>query len=118
MEDQTVEELVERLFLRLLTRQPSPAEKDRYTQFLAKGYDQRIIPESGRKVEVVGKRERVRFVSWSNHLDGAANTLASEREAEARAGDPATNALREDWRLRMEDVLWAMLNAPEWIYTP
>ncbi len=56
-------------------------------------------------------------MSWSNHLDGEANTLAQEKEAEARRGDPPTNALTEDWRLRMEDMLWAMLNAPEWIYT-
>ena len=64
------------------------------------------------------KREPRRYVSWSNHLDSAANELAVEYEEEARRGDPATAALEEGWRLRMEDAIWALLNSPEWIYTP
>jgi len=118
LEDQPVETLVDRLYLRLLTRHPSPAEREKYVKFLSQGYDQRIVPESKRKVKTTGKRELVRFVSWSNHLDPAANELAVEREHQVRAGAPPTEALNPKWRLRMEDVLWAMLNSPEWIYTP
>ncbi|MDF1755284.1 MAG: DUF1553 domain-containing protein [Verrucomicrobiales bacterium] len=118
MEDQSVEELVDRLYLRLLTRKPSQSERDRYIAYLKEGYENRIIPKADRVVEKVGKRKPELFVSWSNHLDGPANTLAQEKEKKSRAGAPPTNALRDDWRLRMEDVLWAMLNAPEWIYTP
>lgn len=118
LEDQPVEQLVDRIFLRLLTRLPSAEEKQRYVSTLSQGYSDRVIPESERVSPERGPREPVRYVSWSNHLDGAANVLASQKEAEARQGDPPTNALNEDWRLRMEDVLWAVLNAPEWIYTP
>jgi hypothetical protein len=117
LEDQPIEQLIDRLFLRLLTRNPSTAEKQRYVSALSKGYETRIIPESQRPKPKPKKRERERYVSWSNHVDGPANTLAVEREAAARRGDPPTNALNTDWRLRMEDVLWAVLNAPEWIYT-
>ncbi|MEQ1840117.1 MAG: DUF1553 domain-containing protein, partial [Verrucomicrobiales bacterium] len=115
--DQPVEDLVDRLYLRLLTRKPTTEERDRYITYLAEGYGNRIVPEADRPVVEVQKREPVRYVSWSNHLDGPANTLAQERERESRAGAPPTAALREAWRLRMEDVLWAMLNSPEWIYT-
>lgn len=118
LEDQPVEELVDRMFVRLLTRTPSPEERDRHVRVLSEGYDSRIIPESERVKPTAGKREPVRYVSWSNHLDGPANTLAQQKEVAARRGDPPTNALNNDWRLRMEDALWAMLNAPEWIYTP
>jgi len=118
LEAQSPEELVERLFLRLLTREPSAVEKERYVALLADGFESRVVPEDKRPVEAKGKREPVRYVTWSNHLDGAANTLATQREEESRRGDPPTKALNEDWRTRMEDVLWAMLNAPEWIYTP
>ncbi|NQV23527.1 MAG: DUF1553 domain-containing protein [Rhodopirellula sp.] len=118
LEDQSVEQLVDRVFLRLLTRQPSAAEKERYVRLLSEGYDTRVIPKSERITPTPGKREPVRYVSWSNHVDGPANTLALQKEAAARRGDPPTNALNDDWRLRMEDVLWAVLNAPEWIYTP
>ncbi len=118
LEDQTVEKLVERLYLRLLTREPSQSEKQKYVGFLSEGYENRVIPPQERTVEKPAKREPVRYVSWSNHLDSAANELAVMKEAESREGDPPTNALRPDWRLRMSDVIWAMLNSPEWIYTP
>ncbi len=118
LEAKSPEELVDRLFLRLLTREPSAVEKERYVALLRDGFERRVVPESERATEAEGKREPVRYVSWSNHLDGPANTLAAEKEEEARRGAPPTKALAEDWRTRMEDVLWAMLNAPEWIYTP
>ncbi|WP_197455389.1 DUF1553 domain-containing protein [Stieleria neptunia] len=118
LEDQPVEQLVDRLFLRLLTRRPTAAERNRYVRFLSEGYDTRIIPEAERVTPTPVKRERVRYVSWSNHVDGPANTLAVQKEAAARRGEPATYALTNDWRLRMEDALWAILNAPEWIYSP
>jgi len=112
------EELVDRLFLRLLTRHPTPLEAERYVALLSEGFENRVVPGSKRPVIRADKREPIRYVSWSNHLDGAANTLATQREEQARRGDAPTTALKEDWRMRMEDVLWAMLNAPEWIYTP
>ncbi len=118
LEDQPVEQLVERVFLRLLTRQPSAEEKARYVGFLSDGYDTRVLPAAQRLQPVPGKREPVRYVSWSNHVDGPANTLALQKETEARRGDPPTNALDEAWRLRMEDMLWAVLNAPEYVYSP
>ncbi len=118
MEAKSPEELVNRLFLRLLTREAALDEQERYASILAAGFETRVIPESERIQPKPVKREPVRFVSWSNHLDGAANTLATKKEEQARRGDPPTNALDQEWRERLEDVLWAMLNAPEWIYTP
>lgn len=118
LEDQSVEQLVDRMFLRLLTRNPSAEEKARYVHYLSEGYDTRVIPESERIKPKPRKNEPERYVSWSNHVDGPANTLAQQKEAAARRGDPPTNALNNDWRRRMEDLLWAILNAPEWIYTP
>ena len=118
LEDQPLEQLVDRVFLRLLTRKPTVAEKERYLGVLSEGYETRVIPEAERIPPEPKKHEPVRYVSWSNHVDGPANALAVEKEAAARRGDPPTNALDEDWRLRMEDFIWAVLNAPESIYTP
>ncbi|MEM7699776.1 MAG: DUF1553 domain-containing protein [Verrucomicrobiota bacterium] len=115
MEDQSVERLIERLYARLLTREPSVSELDRYVAWLTPGYERRIQEVTAKPTQ---RREPVRYVSWSNHLDGAANTLAQEKEAEARAGDPPTDRLDPEWRLRLEDLLWALLNSPEWIYSP
>ena len=118
LEDQPLEELIDRVFMRLLTRKPTDAEKQLYAHLLSEGYESRVIPDSQRTRPKPAKREPLRYVSWSNHVDGPANTLAVQREAEARRGDPPTVALNDDWRLRMEDFVWAVLNAPEWIYTP
>ncbi len=35
-----------------------------------------------------------------------------------REGDPPTRRLREDWRRRMEDALWALVNSPEFVFVP
>jgi hypothetical protein len=57
-------------------------------------------------------------VSWSNHLDGEATTVRMAQEAAARKGEPPTAKLNPEWRQRLEDILWAMLNAPEWAFSP
>ena len=41
-----------------------------------------------------------------------------EQEKAARRGEPATDKLSPEWRQRLEDILWAMLNAPEWAFSP
>ena len=57
-------------------------------------------------------------VSWSNHLSAEATRIKLELERAARAGDPPTSRLQSDWRERMEDGLWALLNSPEFIFIP
>jgi hypothetical protein len=59
-----------------------------------------------------------RFVTWSNHLNPHANEVAIAQEKEARAAYPSTNRLREDWRDRMEDMVWTLVNSPEMVYYP
>jgi hypothetical protein len=118
LEDQSAEVLLDRLYQRLLTRAPSAAERDKYVAYLTPGYESRALVSAALTPAPVEPRRPARYVSWSNHLDGAANTLAQEHEAAARLGDPPTDLLDPDWRTRLEDVLWALLNSPEWIYRP
>jgi hypothetical protein len=58
------------------------------------------------------------IVSWSNHLNAEATKIKLEEERAARAGDPPTLALQSDWRERMEDTVWALVNSPEFIFVP
>jgi hypothetical protein len=56
------------------------------------------------------------YVSWSNHLTPEANRIKVQLEAEARRGPPPTARLDAEWRQRLEDVVWALLNAPEMVH--
>ncbi len=114
-ENQNLDTLIERLFLRLLTRQPTAGERKSYHALLAPGYETRVLPPSVRRETSDAKpRTPARYVSWYNHLDSQANVLRLEETAAAARGDPATSGLDADWRTRFEDVIWALINAPEW----
>lgn len=115
LEDMPLEQFVDTLFLRLLTRKPTEAEKTQYVTYLKAGYETR---RQEAQAEKAVPRYPVKYVSWTNHLDAEANALRMEEEVAARRGDPPTERLSKDWRNRMEDVLWALLNAPEWIFAP
>jgi hypothetical protein len=118
LEDQPVEMLVERLFLRMLTRQPTPEERKMYVDSLREGYENRIVPESALPKAEPKPRVRVRYVSWYNHLGNEANVLREQQGVESRRGDPPTERLDAGWRARLEDTVWALLNAPAWVFAP
>ncbi|MCB1079285.1 MAG: DUF1553 domain-containing protein, partial [Verrucomicrobiae bacterium] len=114
--DLTQDELVEQVFLRLLTRKPTDEERIEYAELLSEGFADRILPEDKRPPAI--RREPLKHVSWSNHLSAEANSIKIEMEKRAREGDPPTVALRTDWRERMEDMVWAVMNSPEFLYMP
>ncbi|MBL9186959.1 MAG: DUF1553 domain-containing protein [Opitutaceae bacterium] len=111
LEEQPLERLVERLFLRFFTRPPTPEERESYIAALSSGYAERITT---RAEPAPAAPQRRKYVAWSNHMKSEANTLRLEEDAAARRGDPPTARLDSDWRRRFEDVIWALLNAPEW----
>ena len=117
-QEQSLDKLVDTLFLKLLTRLPTAEEKALYMKHLAPGYESRLQTPAPKTVASSAERKREKYVSWSNHLDGEATIVRQAQEAAARKGDPPTERLNADWRQRMEDVLWAMLNAPEWAFSP
>ncbi|MDB4561558.1 DUF1553 domain-containing protein [bacterium] len=115
-EADSVDQLVETLFLRFLTRLPTSEEKRRFVEMLSTGFVDRVVPEA--ELSPAIQVERMPYVSWSNHLDGAANSIKQKQEEAARRGDPPTRYLRVNWRERAEDAVWALLNAPEMIIVP
>ena len=116
LEHASVESLVQAIFLRLLSRPPGRFEMEAFTAHLAKGFeDRRVQPSAARAYQT---KRAPRPVSWSNHLNPEATTIKQELERETRAGDPPTEQLRPDWRGRMEDMLWVLVNSPEFIFVP
>ncbi|HEY1053245.1 MAG TPA: DUF1553 domain-containing protein, partial [Prosthecobacter sp.] len=118
LQEESLDHFIDQLFLKLLTRKPTEQEKKAYTQHLSEGFASRIVPASDIRPLPAPTREREKYVSWSNHLDGEATTVRMAQEAAARKGEPPTAKLNTEWRNRLEDVLWALLNAPEWAFSP
>lgn len=113
LKEQSLESLITTLYLRLLTRKPSQTELAVATELLGPRFNQRRVTPA---THATANRERPKFVTWSNHLDGPANALAQELETNARRGDPPTARLDPDWRERLEDFLWQIVTRPEWIF--
>ena len=114
LEAKSPEALTDALFLRLLSRRPTAAEKAKYSAYLGEGFAARL--RLVEKVAAKGPRKPEYYVSWSNHLNDLATTVRMRQEAAARQGDPATDRLTTEWRRRAEDVVWALVNSPEFIY--
>ena len=77
-------------------------------------YNNRVV----RGATIFSAQENVLDVSWNNHFSVEANHIKIELERLAREGDPPTRRLRAEWRERMEDVIYALVNSPEFIFIP
>ncbi len=108
------EQLVTELFRRILTRDPQPEELEQMAGELREGFGDRMVSGAERRPPVARRNS----VSWSNHLNKEATKQKQQQEESAREGDPPTLRLQESWRLAAEDVVWVLLNTPEFAFVP
>jgi hypothetical protein len=116
LRDEPVDELVTRLFQRILSRSPAEKERAAFTAALTPGYAERILAVPTGDLPKKGRITKVAM--WSNHLNPEATNVVYEMEKLVRAGDPPTPRLATPWRERMEDAVWALIVSPEFVYTP
>lgn len=116
LQDRPLTELVDAVFQRVLSRLPRTEERSTFIELLQEGYAERRPPG----YEKMAKKRPLRMtaVSWANHLSPEATRIKLELERQAREGDPPTERLRPDWRERMEDMIWALVNTPEFMFLP
>ncbi len=109
--------LIDDLFLRYLTRLPEAEEKAAFIELLQPGFDTRLATAQPdfQKLDYIPE---VREVSWTNHLSVAANEFSTAIETRAYKGPSATQWISADWRERMEDAVWVLVNSPEMGFVP
>lgn len=115
LEVKSPEQWLDAAFLRVLTRRPDAKEKALYLPILREGFAERLVEVEPDQTKHKSVRKAV---SWSNHLSVEANEILLEEEKRVRAGDPPTQRLTPNWRERAEDVLWVLVNSPEFIWLP
>ena len=112
----SAEGLVDRLFLRILSRAPKPAEQARFSRALAIGFDRRIVPEAERISPQ--PLPELPQVTWFNHGRHKANEIQVENARRVRQGPPPDPRLSDDWRQVYEDVVWSLINHHEFVWMP
>jgi hypothetical protein len=115
LEDQSAGELVDDVLLRVLSRPATGQERELLLALLDDGYSDRRVPGAQPLPKV---HRYVTGVSWANHLSAEATRIMNEMERRVRAGDPPTPMLKTKWRERMEDMIWALTNSPEFVFIP
>jgi hypothetical protein len=106
--------VVEELFERFLTRSPTDQERERFVRLLEPGFTARVLKTPAPAETPI--REPV--VSWANHLHPEATEVRLRESARLRQGPPASRWIETDWRERLEDAVWALINTPEFLFIP
>jgi hypothetical protein len=114
-EELTLDELTDAVYLQIFTREPTLNERALVAKMLATGYSNRRRPNAPRAKRPLDRRG---MVSWSVHQEELSSQIKKELQGVVRRGDPATNRLVSDWRERLEDVVWSMVNSPEFRFAP
>ncbi len=115
LESKTPEEFVMQVTRQILSREPTAAEKQLFVELIREGFGTRKTGSPAGPRPGWPKRDGV---SWSNHLSSESNALRTARQKEVEKGDPPTTLLTADWRERAEDLVWALVNSPEFVWIP
>ncbi|QDU95564.1 DUF1553 domain-containing protein [Lignipirellula cremea] len=114
--DISLDALVDRLFVQILSRPPTASERELFMAELADGFEnRRRLSEPKQPSNIIRYRNPV---SWSNHLNFRATEIKQELERLTNEGDPPTRRLDPVWRVKVEDALWALINSPEFVFIP
>ncbi len=113
-----LEEMVDTVFLRVLTRKPTDGERRTMVEYLEPHFAERIVPQADQDVRRRDDKKTDTRVSWANHFDPESTRIRMAEERKVRMGDLPTGLLTAEFREHFEDVVWALLNTPEFSTIP
>ncbi len=117
-QDQPLPSLVDSLWLQLLNRPPTPAETAEAASQLESGYGTRL---TGRPAAASTNEDpdlTYRRIAWSNHLRPEATEIKQRITRAILRGPAPTTRLAPAWRERCEDLIWSLVNSPEFLAVP
>lgn len=114
LEENLLAEFIDSVYIAILTRPATSEERELFRELLADGYDSRRVDAP----VVKPLPPKNTGVTWSNHLRPEASDRKLALAKELEAGDPPTKRLRADWRERAEDMVWTLINSPEFVFVP
>lgn len=112
---ETPADFVDVAFRQILSRQPTTAERDLFVSLLGDDFSSRKTGAAPGPIPGWPARDGV---SWSNHLSTESNQVRVARQREFEKGDAPTTRLKREWRERAEDLVWALINSPEYVWIP
>ncbi|MCP4173509.1 MAG: DUF1553 domain-containing protein [Fuerstiella sp.] len=114
LRDISAAELVDNLFLTTVGRPPDQEERSKFTDVLRPGFDNRRTWQPARPIEPLSTFQP----DWRKHLEAEQTRLMLDAQERVSRGEPPTVRLASDFRERVEDVLWALINSPEFVVIP
>lgn len=118
LQDRSLDEMIDTVFLRALTRQPTDAERAMMVDYLEPYFADRVVPLADRDIGLAKRKKTDSRVSWANHFDPESTRIRMEEERNVRMGDLPTGSLTTEFREHFEDVVWAIVNSPEFTTIP
>ena len=112
--EQPLAEFIDSVYRAILTRPATSEERELFRELLQDGYDSRRVDAP----VVKPLPPKNTGVTWSNHLKPEASDRKLALAKELEQGDPPTKRLRADWRERAEDMVWTLINSPEFVFVP
>ncbi len=109
-QSRTLEDLADLLFLNVLSRKASSKELDWVNQWLGPSWEHRRAFDFD--------EGKVAGTHLAQSLTLVDHGLAKEIAKEVRKGEPITQSLTPEYAQRLEDVLWALHNSPEFQFIP